>query len=382
MRAPRLVAVGAAICLALLPVAGAHADTPQPFTALKKAFRKALKSKDPKVRSGAFDLLKDSRNPHVVAEIIYGVDLTYGELERIGETQEASHAEMVALQNKLARLQTDFDKSDKGSEAMASYNKKARKIAKAQDEARSGIEALENEWTRTRGLIQRGCNVMARVLRKLPDDVLETALIDLDTLWLHADPKRKPNGAQYWLDAVREVNRRPITDALHIVVDDAQAPMATRVAVIGALAERDDGEMLRKAIEMLDLDMAEAPLITAAIYAIRQMHDKRGIRPLIDFLKRHDLRRLREDAHVALLSLTGQERIGPYYEPWNEWFREAGPAFQMPKSPMPPGIPLDEREGVTFYGIHTFSDRVLFIVDISASMRWALEGPRGQIAGR
>ena len=67
------------------------------------------------------------------------------------------------------------------------------------------------------------------------------------------------------------------------------------------------------------------------------------------------------------MSLTGK-RHGPFKDPWRTWWEESGPGFAMPDTPQPANQEREDGPGVTFYGIHTFSDRILFILDVSGSM--------------
>ncbi len=94
---------------------------------------------------------------------------------------------------------------------------------------------------------------------------------------------------------------------------------------------------------------------------------REAIDPLIAMLGRDDLGRLREDAHRALRSLTGQPH-GPYQQPWKDWWADAKAGFTMPPTPADAMTLSAPDKGVTFYGITTFSDRIVFVLDVSGSM--------------
>lgn len=82
--------------------------------------------------------------------------------------------------------------------------------------------------------------------------------------------------------------------------------------------------------------------------------------------------RERTDLAQRLRELTGQ-RMRADAALWERWWKDAEDGFQ----PAPPeaGDPLledAETEGVTFFGIRTDSQRVLFVLDVSGSMNWSL----------
>jgi hypothetical protein len=160
----------------------------------------------------------------------------------------------------------------------------------------------------------------------------------------------------------------PVVDKrLREVVQDVTMPQELRGAVLATLAERKDPSAFDTAVAFIGSGPDDWALLAAGVHALQKLHERRCIEPLIEMLRRDDLKRLREDVHRALQSLTGEVH-GPYYEPWHTWWTERGPAFSMPPDPVPEQNPEDQQPGVTFYGIHTFSDRILFILDVSGSM--------------
>jgi Mg-chelatase subunit ChlD len=130
-----------------------------------------------------------------------------------------------------------------------------------------------------------------------------------------------------------------------------------------------DGGLPALARPLLEAPREQFDLMAAAVRAFERLHLREGIEPLIAFLGREDkaIGRLRTDATAALRSLTGQT-FGPYRDPWEGWWKEAQATFQMPAEPKPRNVVEGQEKGVTFYGIRTFSDRILLILDVSLSM--------------
>ncbi len=83
--------------------------------------------------------------------------------------------------------------------------------------------------------------------------------------------------------------------------------------------------------------------------------------------------RLKTDLVRALRSLSGQKFHGNVAI-WERWWHENEATFEVPPVE-PPRTTLEdakEASGVTFFGISTDSQRVLFILDLSGSMKFAM----------
>jgi Mg-chelatase subunit ChlD len=196
----------------------------------------------------------------------------------------------------------------------------------------------------------------------------------LDASWLIEDD---PIRILLYADALAEVDRPEAAERLREIVGNVQRPLAVRRVALDALAARVDPQAVDLALSLLAAGTKEPELAAAGISALRTLHDARAVEPLILFLQNIDLGRLREDAHAALLSLTGQTH-GPYYEPWWAWWQDAKASFKPP--PRPEGRPRapEQQEGASFYGIHTFSTSMVLVLDVSGSMEQAADGRTGE----
>jgi hypothetical protein len=117
----------------------------------------------------------------------------------------------------------------------------------------------------------------------------------------------------------------------------------------------------------------EAWLVQAsAVSALAVLRSKEGIGPLIERMATTK-GRLRTDIHDALVSLTGQDFHGNQ-ELWKRWWDEHGETFEVSAAPPPRRSLEDAQEtlGLTFFGITTESQRVLFILDVSGSMNFSM----------
>ncbi len=108
-----------------------------------------------------------------------------------------------------------------------------------------------------------------------------------------------------------------------------------------------------------------------AARALAELRSRAAIPALIARLEKED-GRSRTDVNEALRSLTGQ-RFKPVVEVWQRWWKDNEAAFVVP--PRTEKTPLEDAQesaGVTFFGISTDSQRVLFVLDLSGSMQFSM----------
>ena len=368
------------ICLVLgrAPHETRAEDNKRPWTQAVKDFRKAVKGKTPEQRAGAFEILRDRSEPAAVTELLKAFRTFQKGARKVRSEQKKAVEDLAKLQTKLEAIKQKFEDSPQGMKDVDTYNKATRK----NDDNRQRLirlrKSLEAQWLAYRALFDGATDVGGSILRAMTEEDLHVALGQFATNWRDLPPDTE--GPQRWVETLVDVMREPVSEAFRGSLSNAELPLSTRVAALQALGARGDGAALGTATALLKAPPEKFPLVTAAIDVLRRLHDKRAIVPLIFFLGREDIARLREDARAVLVSLTGQKH-GPYQDPWESWWQDNKKEFVMPPAPVALPSTRPQGEGVTFYGIHTFSDKVLFILDISGSMEWALGGPKNEPGG-
>jgi len=122
-----------------------------------------------------------------------------------------------------------------------------------------------------------------------------------------------------------------------------------------------------------------------ALQTVGSLRRKDSVAPLIDRADGEDVPGLRRDVLTVLRLLTGEDQ-GASADRWREWWREEGERFELVDL-----AEAEERERdrarrreasstqvPAFYGLDVVSDRVVFVLDVSGSMRW---GRRGEFTG-
>lgn len=123
----------------------------------------------------------------------------------------------------------------------------------------------------------------------------------------------------------------------------------------------------------------------AAIDALELIRDKRAIAPLIDYLTNAE-GKPREDAKNALQRISGRT-FGMNPADWVSWWKDNEATFKVPTEAELAKVEAKEKEVNDAYGrkhkvveyhrIKTYSKRLLFVIDVSASMSHIIKVKRG-----
>ncbi|MHC5012382.1 MAG: hypothetical protein ACYTG6_15805, partial [Planctomycetota bacterium] len=264
------------------------------FSDLEKALRERLKSEDDTERARAFDVLEDCDDPRAVVLIIRAVKDIVKEQEKIRAAQVKEEAKYEELFNRKLKADRWFENSNRTGRDLDRYNKEVGKIRRLLDAARLRVKSLENDFTRTRAQIDGAVMMMTKVLAKLSAEDFPAALEKVEQAWLNS---RSPVENLRWLDAVSGLDRPTIGERIQRIATSQERDPALRAAALLAMTAREDPAAHALAVTWLQAPAETWDLIAAAISSLRAAHRREGSEPLIEFLKREDLKRLREDAH-------------------------------------------------------------------------------------
>jgi hypothetical protein len=361
----RLLLLVLAGLLLLAPREAAPAEAP--LADLKAQVLRALDDKDPAQRARAFLPLHTRKEREALSIAVDGAAKAQGLVEKVRGDQAKAEAAYEKACTGLDTLEKAYEeRNDNSPRATEAFNKAERKLSGQRDAARTTLRNLESELLATKALVDGAVVAASKVLANLPPTELAAGLDVLEQAWLRS---KEESDALRYFDALGGVTGDEPRRRANGVVAAHELPVRVRAAAIDYLATVKDGDLPGSVVPFLEGPRERFDLTAAAIRAIQKVHRPQGIEPLIAFLGRPDkeIGRLRGDATDALRSLTGQKH-GPYREPWETWWKEAEATFQMPAEPQPRNVVVEQGKGVTFYGIRTFSDRILLILDVSLSM--------------
>jgi len=351
-----LLALGAAV----LPAAAAPPET---YDAAAPAITKAFDAARAEDRLQAYaraGLLVDVR---AVDLVLAGLEKERVRLDRVAKLQAEAQAALETVLSEIDKLNKQPATTGAAIEA---FNKKVRKIERRRDEQYNRLRDLAVESMGTKAVAAAATAAAGAVIDALPGDAAAAQLARLATAW-SSGPKTTVEDQVRYVDLLAAVHGHGTGKALREVALAQDRDVRVRTAALGAATARREAGVVHDAIALLGEGPDRWVVVAAAIDALRRLHVRDALDPLIAFLGREDLGRLREDAHRALRSLTGQQH-GPYQQPWKDWWTDAKDAFTMPPTPADAVSLSAPGKGVTFYGITTFSDRILFVLDVSGSM--------------
>lgn len=144
-----------------------------------------------------------------------------------------------------------------------------------------------------------------------------------------------------------------------------------RIAAIEAVFEAQRKETNRDAtFEILTKGLTDAAwqVRAAAIFYLVELWEKRCIEPLIERLGK-ETGRLRLDIVLALREMTGAD-MGMTQQAWKGWWETRKDEFELPKDRDSTKRKADDDGTVAnFFRLPIYTDRMIFILDLSGSMK-------------
>ena len=355
------VAAMLALAASAVPAPARAEPPPSDFNGFATFFRKEMESDKPEARMKAVRRateILDARVP----ELLFDAEAKES-VRRQGIEKQRVETE-AALELVLGEIEKLQEQSPKAPKEVDAFNRRAKKVEAKRDEATSKLRDLAVDAVQGDAVLSNIVGAIGAVVDKLPSTVTEGALALALERW--ANPKMPVERRVRYVDLLASITKCPTGERLRAIVRDPAEDQRLRAVALTARIARGDEGILDDAVALLA--SAPGPLLSATVDGLRRIHKLECIEPLIAFLAREDLGRLRTDAQRALASLTG-ERHGPYRQPWADWWKDAKAHFTMPAHPADIADLTKPDKGVTFYGVTTFSDKILFVLDVSGSMK-------------
>lgn len=309
---------------------------------------------EPIVRAASIDLLGDVGSPGTAVLLQRIVAARSEQVTKL----EAGLPKMMADVRKMEkRLQEEATtQGERFSNATLDQYQAVKKEAAA---ARTHIYELTAE-------ADLAANAGGRALGRMAGKDLDGDLAAI----LRALKKAKDRSRTNTIAMLGQARNEATRAALRATLAAETEPLA-RAQVIDALAAQMDAQAAQAIIEkhLLDTSWIVRSHSAAALATLRS---REAIPALIARLDAEE-GRVRTDVSQALVSLTGQNfRTNSVL--WKRWWTDAEKGFTV--APAPPHKSAEqearESEGVTFFGITTESQSILFVLDCSLSMNFSL----------
>jgi hypothetical protein len=346
-----------AVAAIALPPRAASGDDASAFAA---TFRKQSADAKAEVRLKAYESAATSNVAGVVDLLIAAIGKEVERRDALAKEQVDKDKELESVLNAIEKANQTSPKTPK---EIDEYNVKVTKLESRRDALNRRLKDLASETVSEAAVLSKALASLGAATAKEPPDAHVAHLDKLAAAW--SGPKSDSVQRVRWVDLLGATPSEEAAKRLRATTLDDAADARERVLAIQYRFTRGDATLLADAAAILQ--GTSWSVLGAAIDALRRLHRKECIPPLIELLGRNDLGVLREKAHRALRSLTG-EKHGPYQQPWADWWKVAEKTFEVPKEPASTPDLLKPDKGVTFFDVTSFSDRVLFVLDVSGSM--------------
>ncbi len=276
--------------------------------------------------------------------------------------------ERSTLRRKLPKLLIDVRKMETRMQKEQEQNDGRGSPGTAQQYERVKAEAVR---------VQRAVVGLARIMEACVDAggralsreegaLLERALSAL----LKAQKKAKGDARLRTLEMIASSGSPLVRAALRSLLEKEKEPVV-KGKVIAALAAVGDTELSGWLLEGAMADESWQ-VRSRAVAALATLRVREGIPMLIDRLSSVEGREF-TDCGEALTSLTGMDFHGNV-ELWRRWWADNEEGFEVPEleEEMDASVAAEESLGMTFFGIRTDSRRVMFVLDLSGSMNFAM----------
>jgi hypothetical protein len=333
-----------------------------PFDGLAKTFRDELATDKAETRLHAFQMVSASKDVRAVDLLIEGVAKEVARRDVYQRTQEKWAQELEKVLGDIEK--SNAAKPPESPREIEAYNKRMKKLADTRDALNERLRDVAVDLVQEASILSAGSAAVATVVGTLAGSDLSSALARVEEAWMKG-PKALPDDRLRWVDVLTRLKGPGPGERLSLLVRDEAADPRVRAAAVEARVTRSDAGALEDALAALP--STSFPVQAAAVEALKRLHRKEAIDPLIALLAREDLGEVRTRVHRALRSLTG-EKHGPYAQPWKDWWQGARATFVPPEKAADAEDLVRPEKGLTFYGITTFSDKILFVLDVSGSM--------------
>jgi VWA domain-containing protein/HEAT repeat protein len=309
---------------------------------------------EPAVRMAAAKLLGEAGGPGTAVQ-----------LQKLSET---CCEQILKQQQRLPKLLGDVHKMEKRLQEEAARQNGS--VGKASTEQYDAIKAeaagVHRQIYQLGRLSDRASDAGARALSRLEGKELDS---DLGAI-VRALKKAKERARLNTYALLAQASSEPVRVALRGLLSAESEPLA-RAELIDALAAQNDVASAPVLLKTYLVD--ESWLVRShCAKALARLRSREAIPALIARLE-SEQGRSRTDVGQALTSLTGMNFRGNLTL-WQRWWQDNQASFQVPPVAEKKSAVEEAREsaGLTFFGITTESQRVLFVLDLSGSMEFSM----------
>jgi len=264
---------------------------------------------------------------------------------------------MKEVREMEARMQREQEQQNGGM---------GRATAQQYNKIKAEAQAMRSELTVTDYICDESVRAAGRALARESEDVRSKSLDALE----RALKKAKGSARLRTLQIIGQVPAEQVKANLRELLTQEKDPAATAV-ILDDLAALGDQVIVPLLIEVY-LGSESWHVQSHAAAALATLRVKEGIPALIKALETAE-GRFRTDIRNSLVKLTTKD-FRTNLKLWQDWWAQEGAAFEVPEAEavVEASEQAQSEIGVTFFGISTESQRVLFVFDLSGSMEFSM----------
>jgi hypothetical protein len=177
--------------------------------------------------------------------------------------------------------------------------------------------------------------------------------------------KMKKRSANFKIQFLDALAMSESDEALNLVLEIAKTGDPTMRAIsMGSLSLSANADLAFPGL-VQGLADEDEDVRNAALRAFHKYRSKAMIAPLIAFMEKENVRKLKIDALRHLIRVTGKN-MGLEIEDWKSWWDVTEASFELPEEKKE--FTSVKMRGLEYFGLEVSSDRLLFLADISSSM--------------
>ncbi len=286
---------------------------------------------------------------------------------------EARVRAQLRIEDAVRRLpELDLERTRAASELEAARKSTSTSTTRRLEERLGSIDRDRGELEARRQIESRLADVCADAWWEIAPRLSPAAADELaDAFLVRLREERQPAARTVLFEMIGAVPSAAVMPLLMEVGSTHDEPPEIVVTAVAALGRRGDASATPALVAALA--HPDWRVQSEAVEGLRLLHRRSAIPLLIERLS-HAGGRLRDDLGFALRSLTGERFVA---DPaiWRAWWEKQGASFTMPLQPADRSAAPREGDeggapegGTNFFGIGSFSKRVLFVLDVSGSM--------------
>jgi len=287
---------------------------------------------------------------------------------RLYELVADAHSDRQSIKKGLRKLEKEVHEFEGRlqEEAERQGGGMSRATQEQYNRLKADATSARRELTRLAFLLDAATEAAGRALDREEGKILDKAIATM----LRHRKKAKGGLGLLILDVFRHSEDPGVAAVLRGLLAETKEPLV-RAEIIDALASHGDRTIEE---ELIAVHLADESwhVRSRAVAALATLRSKDGIPALIERLEAEE-GRVRTDIATALKSLTGKP-FGTNVDTWRRFWKAEGAGFQVPEeeAELEGSLDVEETLGVTFFGIKTESQRVLFVFDVSGSMNFSM----------